>query len=122
MFVVAAKRLFWWPVEVKVPHPEKAGEFQEHTFEMQFEAMSLERGREIDAARNALPADKRDAFNFDYIFELTKGWRDIVDADGEAVPFTRENLEAQLGFAWFRTGVLAAYEQAITGQAARLGN
>lgn len=122
MFVIAHKRLFWWPVTVSIPHAEKAGVFEEHTFDMQFEALSLERGREIDAERNKLPADERGARTFDFLFEIARGWRDVIDADGLDVPFTREALEAQLNIAWFRTGVLAAYEQAMTGQQARLGN
>lgn len=122
MFVIAPKRLFWWPVTVGIPHPDTAGVIEEHTFEMQFEALSLERGREIDAERNRLSADERDARSFDFLFEIAKGWRDIVDADGNDVPFSREALEAQLNIAWFRTGVLAAYERAMTGQQARLGN
>lgn len=122
MFVITKKHLFWWPVTVKIPSPDTAGELQEHTFEMQFEAMSMERGRQIDAEIDKLPLAERSARRFDFIFEMAKGWREIVDADGVDVPFTRETLEAQLNIAWFRAGVLAAYEQAMTGQQARLGN
>lgn len=122
MFAVAAKRLFWWPVTVRIPHPENAGELEAHSFEMQFEALALDRAGELDAERNALPEEERAKRSFDFIFEVSKGWRDVVDADGVAVPFSREALQEQLRFVWFRTGVLAAYEQAVTGQAARLGN
>lgn len=122
MFVVAVKRLFWWPVTVKIPHPEKAGTQEEHTFAMQFEAMPLDRAEEIDAARNALPESERAKHSFDFMKEVARGWRDVVGADGEAIAFTPEAFTAQLNFVWFRTGVLAAYEEAVTGQAARLGN
>lgn len=122
MFTIAPKRLFWWPVTVKIPHPENAGEFQEHGFEAQFEALPLDRAKDLDDARNRLPERDRAARSYDFLFEIVRGWRDVVDADGEAVPFSREAFEAQLNYAWFRTAVLAAYEAAVTGQAARLGN
>ncbi|TXN60898.1 hypothetical protein [Methylobacterium sp. WL6] len=122
MFTVTSKRLFWWPVTVKIPHSEKAGEQQDHTFEMQFEAMPLDRAAAIDAARNTLPEAERAKRSFDFLNEIAKGWRDVVGQDGEAVAFSTEAFEAQLNFAWFRDGVLEAYREAVTGQAARLGN
>ena len=122
MFVVASKRLFWWPVTVKIPHPDKVGTQELHSFEMQFEAMPLDRAKAIDDARNALPESERAEHAFDFLSDVAKGWRDVVGPDGEALAFTPDAFRAQLNFVWFRAGVLAAYEEAVTGQAARLGN
>lgn len=122
MFKLVSKHLFWWPVAVKRPDPDEVGRFIRDEFEMQFEALPMDRARKIDEVRNALPADRRDERNFDFLFEVTKGWRDVEDEGGQSVPFTREIFETALQNAWFRDGVLAAYASAMAGQEARLGN
>ncbi|WP_437871290.1 hypothetical protein ACSD7O_22205 [Methylorubrum extorquens] len=122
MFTITKKSLFWWPVIVKIPSPDSPGVYQEHEFEMQFEAMALDRARAIDEERRGLPADEREARAFDFLFDVARGWRDVVAEDGTAVPFSREVFEAQLQYPWFRDGVLSAYARAVTGQGARLGN
>lgn len=124
MFTITKKRLFWWPVTVKIPSPHSgsAGSYDEHTFEVQFEAMPLDRARQIDAERNRLPAAEREERALDFLFESVRGWRDVVAEDGADVPFTREMFEAQLQYAWFRNGIMDAYAAAISGQGGRLGN
>lgn len=122
MFTITKKRLFWWPVTVKIPSPDNSGVYQEHGFEMQFEAMPRDRALEIDAERNRLPAAERDALAFEFLFEVARGWRDVVAEDGTDAPFSEELFRQQLQYPWFRDAVVAAYEQAVTGQDARLGN
>jgi len=122
MFTITKKHLFWWPVTVKIPSPDNSGVYQEHEFEIQFEAMPLDRAREIDTARAKLPAAEREERQFDYVFELVRGWRDVVAEDGEAVPFSREIFAAQFQYPWFRDAVAEAYARAVSGQGGRLGN
>lgn len=122
MFAVTKKRLFWWPVTVRIPHPDKAGAFEAHSFEMQFEAMSLERAREIDAGTASLSGGASEVRPFAFLREVCRGWRDVVDEAGESVPFTPEAFGAQLQFGWFSTAVFEAYQEAVSGQEPRLGN
>ncbi|KMO39611.1 hypothetical protein [Methylobacterium aquaticum] len=122
MFVVASQRLFWWPVTVSIPHPTEAGRQEKHTFDMQFRALPQDEARRIDEERNALPEDEQAARMFDFIHQVAVGWRDVVAEDKTDVPFSRELLEQQLQFPWFRDGILRAYEEAVTGGEARLGN
>ena len=122
MFVATSKHLFWWPVTVNMPHPENAGSFVEATFEMQFEALSMARAKQLDEEREKVPPEQQASRAFDFIFELARDWREIVDESRQPIPFSREALERMLQLPWFRTGVLAAYQQAVNGQAARLGN
>lgn len=122
MFAIAPKRLFWWPVTVRIPSPDKPGTIEAHGFEAQFEAIPLARAHALDEARATLPEAERVARAFDFLSEIVRGWRDVIDADGESVPFGREAFEAQCQFAWFRDGILAAYAEAMSGQEARLGN
>lgn len=122
MFVVASRHRFWWPVTVYTPSPEKPGTLVEATFEMQFEALPLERAREIDAERNALPPEERSERLNDWLFEVAKDWRDVIDDARQPIPFTRETFAVFLGVSWHRNAVLNAYQEAMSGQAARLGN
>lgn len=122
MFRRVSQHLFWWPVAVLMPHPERAGTIEEQSFEMRFEAMPVARAREIEEARGNLPPKERAAHDFDFLFEICRNWRDVEDDDGAVVPFSHEELSGQLQYPWFRDGVLGAYGRAISGQAARLGN
>lgn len=122
MFKVVSTHLFWWPVTVKMPDPDNAGRLSAQTFELRFEALPLDRARAIDAARAKLPAEEQDAHAFDFLLEISKDWREVVDADGSPIPFTADGFQAQLSLPWFRDGVVAAYVQATSGQEARLGN
>lgn len=122
MFVVASKHRFWWPVTVRMPDPEKPGQLIEATFQMQFETLPMERARALDAERNALPADERTARLNDWLFEVAKDWHEVIDADRAPIPFSREAFAAFLELAWHRNAVIEAYGEAMSGQAARLGN
>ena len=122
MFVVAQRHLFWWPVTVQLPNPDAPGELFAASFEMRFEALPLDRARAIDAARNALPAEEREGRRHDFLFAVSHDWRDVVDDTGTPIPFTRETFEAFLQVSWHRQAVIEAYTEAMSGQAARLGN
>lgn len=122
MFKIVSKHLFWWPVTVKTPSSAEPGTFVEDTFRMQFEALPMDRAREIDAARAKLSPEERDRRSFDFVFEVAKGWDNVVDEAGQSLAFTREVFEAALQNAWFRDAVLSAYQSAMAGQEARLGN
>ena len=120
MFRIVTKHLFWWPIVVRVPSPDLPGAIAEQTFAMQFEAITDERARAIEATPGeAVDLAERTK---DFIVAVSRGWRDVEDEDGVAVPFSPEALRSLAGFSWVRTGVIEAYRQAMAGEAARLGN
>lgn len=122
MFMPVLRHLFWWPVTVAMPDPDRPGKFAPQTFEMQFEALPIDRAREIEAVRETLPLEEREAHAFDILFEIASSWRDVAGPDREDIPFSREIYAEQLQYPWFRDGVLRAYGEATSGQEARLGN
>ena len=122
MFKIVSKHLFWWPVTVRMPDPERPGAIREQSFDMRFEAIPDDQARAIDEARHALPPDEQTAHLVGSVVELCRDWRDVQDDEGGEVPFSAEELRSQLSFPWFRAGVVSAYQQALSGQAARRGN
>lgn len=122
MFRCVSEYLFWWPVTVRMPDPERPGSFSPQTCEVQFEALSEERTREIRERIGALPEDERMDHASAIVLEAARDWREVEDEAGVAVPFSAEMLTEQLRYPWFRRGVFDAYVEALSGQAARLGN
>lgn len=122
MFKVVTKHLFWWPVTVRMPDPDEAGKLVSQSFEMQFLALPRDRAMAIDEAVSALPPEKRPAHIWDFIVEVSRNWRGVVNDDKQEVPFSAELLRLQLEFPWFGHAVAEAYSQASRGEAGRLGN
>lgn len=118
MFKLADTYQFWYPVKVKTPHPEKAGEFEEQTFDALFEPMPLDEAREFDKKMAALPPIERTNREHDLIRESLKDWKGVVDGNGKHVGFSAEALEKMLQFSWARTGLYRAYWAALNGEAA----
>lgn len=50
--------------------------------------------------------------------KVIKGWTGIGDADGNALPFSEENLNLVLKSSFFVIAAARAYQQASSGQAA----
>ncbi len=123
MFTLATSRLFTWPVTVRLPDPVNPGAFAEHGFIATFEAIGLDEAEAIEQAAagdgGPLALARGQAA---VIMRVLKGWADVVDADGRDIPFTPAALAGACGEAWFRTAVIAAYAQAISGQEARRKN
>ncbi|HEY5209305.1 MAG TPA: hypothetical protein VIJ42_07660, partial [Stellaceae bacterium] len=123
MFKLAQRRLFWWPVNVVMPDPAQAGKTITETFEMQFEALSLDQANELQNEIEQI-GDRAElrARQFDFLKRVCVGWRDIVDGDGKTVPFSPEALHAAIQFSWYRDAVMRAYQKAIGTDEARAGN
>tara|TARA_R100001129_G_scaffold173048_1_gene144170 strand:+ start:2995 stop:3360 length:366 start_codon:yes stop_codon:yes gene_type:complete len=119
-FTLTRAHLYWWPVKVAIPHPDKdkAGEQLEMTFKMQFEALPRE-----DAERIAedMKRDPETAANAD-IRRVARDWDEVVDAEGKAIPFSTEALDELMQISWYRMAVYRAWGASLIGDAARLGN
>ncbi|KQO53069.1 hypothetical protein [Methylobacterium sp. Leaf85] len=122
MFKLATKHTFLWPVTVRMPDPAKPGAVVAHTFTATFEAITQAEAAVIDARIRQDYPDDYETHSADYILDVTHDWQDVVDAGGEPVPFSKDLLAQQLGLSWFRRGIVAAYSEAMNGQAARQGN
>ncbi|MBZ4022198.1 hypothetical protein CKO11_06975 [Rhodobacter sp. TJ_12] len=122
-FVMVKKHLYWWPVTVRMPDPENAGQFVEQSFEMQFEAQSREAVLDHQERYTALTTDReRIEADKEQMRAVCRSWRGIVDEEGADVPFTQARLDDAVGLPWFRTGVMRAIAEASFGQEAKAGN
>lgn len=122
MFVLEHSPLYWWPVTVNTPSPDKPGEYVSQTFEAQFENIPRAEARKIRDELLQLSGAEYEAREDDVIRRVLRGWRDIQDASKVDVPFTPETFEAAWQQSWFRIGVLRAWQESISGEKARLGN
>lgn len=118
MFKLTSEHRFWATVTVHEP-----GSTAPTTFEMCFEALSSDDAAALVRAANEAAQTSLEAANAEelrQIRHIARDWRDVVDADGAAVPFSDQALEDACRWAWVRTGIIRSYGAAVVG--ARLGN
>ncbi|MBN9243378.1 MAG: hypothetical protein J0I98_11340 [Mesorhizobium sp.] len=123
-FVPTDELLYWWPIKIPVPHPDRPGQWKTETFEMQFRAVDEDRIRELQEEYAALKNEaERLAHQDDQLFAAAVDWRGVVDDEKEPVPFSQEMLLAMLRAAvWYRSGVYDSYHRSLVSDAARRGN
>lgn len=123
-FIVGETRLFWWPVEVKVPSATQAGTFDVQAFEVQFEALGRDEAKAHDEALRLDPALASDPAGTEIavLKRVVKNWRGVTGADDQPLGCDETSLSAVLGFAYIRRGVYDAYRAAMSGEAARTKN
>ena len=124
MFIVQKTPIYWWPVTVEVPSAETPGEFEQQTFQVQFENIGRSESRvlrdELTALRPGTP--EYETHEDDLIRRVLRGWRDIAEPSGLDVPFSPETFAALWENSWFRIGMWRAWQESISGEKARLGN
>ena len=102
--------LYWWPVAVQVPDPERPGAFVRQDFEMRFQALPLLEVERLEADSRRFRLEGRiDAAETLLLERVCNAWRGVEAEDGGDAPFSR-------------TACYAAYRDSITGERARLGN
>ena len=123
-FVPTDELLYWWPITIKMPHPERSGQWKTETFEMQFRAVEADRIRELQEEYAALKTDvQRSAHEHDALLEATCDWRGVVDGDKNEVPFSEDMLRKMMKAAvWYRLGIYDSYNRSLVSEAARRGN
>lgn len=136
MFKVKKNLTCWWPVTVKEPHPDNAGEIQESGFEVEFAIPGREERKKLADEREALLAELRETDDAEKATEIARqleafgehryreailNWRGI---EGDEGPFeySLPNLDLLLDSDYVRRALDAAYTEAVTLDKARLGN
>lgn len=122
-FVLGKSDRYWWPVVVRVPDPDRAGQTVDLKLEILLEPKDQDAAME-DTERLAGIVNIRERASAEraVLTDVCKDWRDVVDEDGKPVPFSTDALDAALQKSWFRIGLLRAYGESLSGEAARLGN
>lgn len=122
-FVPTEERLFWWPVSVRTPDPDKPGAVVVEKYEARFRALTRSRALVIEQAMRAAGSDaERSDREHDLLRETVVDLRGIEGADGEALAFTPLLLDQLIEFSWHRAGLYEAYAQAMRGEEARIKN
>lgn len=122
-FKLSRTHRYWWPVTVRIPDPETAGQVIEQQLKLQFEP--LPRAEELRSNESFAELKTMRAmaeFEIANTKRIVRNWDGVVDGNGEAVPFSEESLEQALQFEWFRAAVAKAYRASLAGDEARLGN
>lgn len=119
-FIVKKAYTYSWPVEVKVPHESKAGQFDVQRFKANFKVEPAERSAERlkDLAENN--PDEKD-FTILLLKEVWTGWDEgeVTDADKKSVPATADTMHEMLQWPFVRKALLEGYTASISGQAAQ---
>lgn len=137
MFKVVANLLFWWPVKVLEPDPDKPGKLVEKTFEAQLQLIDEDEAKTSAEVRRKILAKLTPDLGEDELKVLNEeleahdklalrrvlvGWRDIEDADGRPLAFSEEAFSALYKIRRVRAALNRAYLEAISEDKARLGN
>ncbi|MBW8283320.1 MAG: hypothetical protein K0M55_06940 [Rhizobium sp.] len=121
-FVVGEVVRYWWPVIVRIPDPEKAGQVLERKFEILFEPEDQDTAVETQLEYSAIASLKdRIEHERQQLLRVAKDWKGVLDKNRQPVLFSEENFRAALQQSWFRIGVNTALAESLAGQA-RLGN
>jgi len=123
-FVPTAELTYWWPIKVKLPHPEKSGLWVTETFEMQFVAVDQDKAQAIaDEIREIKEERELREREHDQLLNACRDWRGVVDADKQPVPFSRELLLTMLKAGpWFYHGIYESYARSLSAGEVRKGN
>ncbi len=121
-FVLASEHLYWWPVTVEMPHPDKPGQWVKQSFTMQFAALGEDvANAKARAVAKMAPEEQADHQN-DALIDACRDWRDVTDPSGAEIPFSTELLKQALNQPWFRVGLYNAYGRSLASEGARKGN
>ena len=122
-FKLAQTYRYWWPVTVRVPDLENAGQIVEQRLRVQLEPMPQD---EYDATlaetATLLTARELTAHGIKSIQRVVRNWDGVIDGNGEPVEFSEDMLSQALQYSWFRIGIQKALQESQNGEAARLGN
>lgn len=121
-FKLAETYRYWWPVTVRVPDPDHAGQIVEQSFRVLFEPLD----REAQLAESEVAAGlktMRDLVDHETrnALRVVRNWDGVVGDDG-VVPFSEAMLKQALRHSWFRDGIQKALKDSLAGEEARLGN
>ncbi|MFN7400559.1 MAG: hypothetical protein ACK5SX_16225 [Sandaracinobacter sp.] len=107
MFKLVTEIVAPWPVLVDVVRED--GSVAQDEFTAQFVRMSESDFEALFAPIDALREDERKAHNRKMIDRIMRGWRDVVDGGGKALPFTPENVDRLLDFPNIGSAITLAY-------------
>lgn len=127
MFCVTQSPTFIWPVKFEMPSADKPGAFDQHTFDGVFKRLTEDTAKELmakaeEAAREESAGEPDGQKAKAFIRLVLVDWKGVTDADGKEVPFTYTTLDQVTAYPQARWGIMHAFREAHTNQAARRKN
>ena len=120
MFVVAEEATYEWPVDVYWPSATKPGTYDVQRFWLTFTVVPSDEAKAIQAELRDGDGDGDDAL----LISAARGWRDVVTADKQLIPYSAAAFERLLRLAPVRLACYRAYTASLSGglAAPRRGN
>jgi hypothetical protein len=102
MFQIDQRPAYWWPVKVSIPLD--GGKHETCTFDAKFKRLASE---DIDALQKRALAERLS--DAQIAAEVMEDFRDVVDRDGNCIPYTPAALKRLLSWPGMGTAVCDAY-------------
>ncbi|MFB2531033.1 hypothetical protein ACEYYA_02585 [Paracoccus sp. p3-h83] len=121
-FKLSKTHRYWWPVIVRVPDPEQAGQYLEQMLRLELEPLPRAEALAAQEAMAELTTGRALVeHEIEQTLRVVKNWDGVVDDQG-TVPFSADAMRSALEHSWFRAAVARAIADSLNGEAARLGN
>ena len=101
-FVRKKNKHFKWPVVVREPSEENAGEYAENTFVAIFARLTRTEYTKL-----------HEKDELETLKQILKGWEGLNEEDGTPVKYSTNNLKALLEDPFWTTAVLDSYGKAL---------
>lgn len=119
-FVLKQSASYTWPVTFKLP--VDGGKYEKQTFDAEFKRLPQARIDEIqeavqDRARSIANNQEPDSPINDRTVadEILIGWSNVLDADGDEIPFTATNKQTLLEVPALASAIIVAFFESVTG-------
>lgn len=119
-FVLKQSASYKWPVSFKLP--VDGGKYEKQTFEAEFKRLPQARLNEIQDAvrertRAAQAGESIEGMISDESVadEILIGWSNILDEDGDEVPYTAANKKQLLEVPVLASSIIVAFFESVTG-------
>jgi len=96
---------FWWPVTVMVP--VDGGRHDKQTFDVEFARLGISEAERLVGEIGTGERSELDGFR-----QMVKGWRGVLDADEQEVPFSDGALQQVLDIPTVGASILEAFRGA----------
>ena len=111
MFKIAeVPKSYTWPVVIYIP--ADGGKTVKATFDAEFKALEQERINDYIAGAG------RES-ETDLLDECVIGWKGVIDADGNDMPYSEHAKAKLIAIPYVRSGLVRAFFESITGGARR---
>jgi hypothetical protein len=119
-FVLKQSSSYVWPVTVRLPI--SGGKFEKQTFDAEFKRLPQARINKIQIEVQArIKSSERNETADDSISdqsiadEILIGWANVLDVDGDEVPFSESMKQQLLDIPTMATAIIVAYFDSLTG-------